>query len=63
MDKADNIKKLLGLIHSQDDFIEEYSKHFKTPPLEIGSTSTRLQDETIVFLQNYIKNQKLNLKN
>ena len=57
MDKSDNIKKLLGQVHNQNGFIKEYSKHFKIHPLQIGSTSTKLQDETIAFMQNYIRNQ------
>ena len=58
MTKRNNIQSLLKKINNQDDFIKEYAKHFNIHPLEIGAAATKLQDETITFMQNYIKNQK-----
>ncbi len=58
MNKKDNIQSLLKKIDNQGNFIKEYSKHFSIHPLEIGFTATKLQDQTINFMQNYIKNQK-----
>jgi len=58
MNKKNNIQYLLKKIDDQDNFIKEYSKHFSIHPLDIGFTATKLQDQTINFMQNYIKNQK-----
>jgi len=58
MTKLKNIQSLLKKINNQDDFIKEYAKHFNIHPLEIGVNATKLQDEIITFMQNYIKNQK-----
>ena len=57
MTKRNNIQSLLKKINNQDNFIKEYAKHFSTHPLEIGAVATKLQDEKITFMQNYIKNQ------
>lgn len=57
MNKRYNIQSLLKKINNQEDFMKEYLNHFSIHPLEIGCAATKLQDQTITFMQNYIKNQ------
>lgn len=71
MSKIDNIKTLWKQINSKTQFMIEFSKSIdrSTNTLHnhwfarFWSVPKTLEDETISYMQNYIRNQKNNIQN